>query len=462
MSLLVRTGDAFRGLLPGPISALLEHIERSQVGRRLTRGAFWSLVGLVTLRGLNMASMVFVARILGKIEFGEVGVIQSTMGMVQAFAGFGLGFAATKYVAEFRGSNPTKAGRIISFCNLSAAITGGLMALGFFLSAPWLAKHALAAPHLTGPLRVSSLLLFMATLTGTQYGILAGLEAFKSLARIGFLSGSASVPLIVGGAWLFGVDGAVWGMILATCVNWAMNHHSLKAEAVQRGVKISWDNCWQERAVLWDFGLPAILGGTMYSVAAWAASVMLVNRPGGYGEMGYYNAANQWFSALLFLPGVLGQAAVPVLSEQIGKKQLGRTRKILLYSVKLNIAFMAPMVLIGCLLSPWFMKFYGNDFEVAWGTLAVTLFTAGIVAIQAPPAQIVTASGRMWAGTITSLSYSIAFVAASAAFVNWGSLGIAVARGIAYCLYAFCSFKLAFFIIRTLENQAQEVNQPSV
>ncbi len=50
---------------------------------------------------------------LGKEEFGKLGIVQSTVGMFQVFAGFGLGLTATKYVAEFRDSDPAKTGRII-------------------------------------------------------------------------------------------------------------------------------------------------------------------------------------------------------------------------------------------------------------------------------------------------------------------------------------------------------------
>ncbi len=451
--LSARIGNVVEWLLPQAVRSQIGRIERSDIGRRLTRGSLWSLVGLLASRGLNMAAMILLARILGKIEFGEIGVVQTTLGMVQTLAGFGLGYAATKYVAEFRASDKNKAGRIIAFCNLSAVATGAFMAVVFFLLAPWLAVHALAAPNLSRPLQVSSLLLLVTTVAGTQTGILAGFEAFKPIARMSFVSGSLSLPLIAGGGWFFGVEGAVWGMILGNVLNWLLNHHNLRRAAIRSGIFISRNGCWQERRILWHFGLPAILGGTLSSVAAWVCSVMLVNRPGGYAEMGYYNAANQWFSALLFLPGVLGQAAIPVLSEQIGRRDLMRTRKILLYSVKVNLSLIVPLVLLGSLLSPWIMGFYGKDFGGAWATLVLALLTAGIVAFQAPAGQIMTASGRMWTATIISLSYSTVFVIATVGLVRWGSLGVAGARGIAYCIYALWSFKLAFSVIGKPEKE---------
>lgn len=425
-----------KGQLPSPIRSLVERIEASQLGKRLAHGAFWSLVGTLVYRGLNMAAMILLARILGKVEFGEVGVIQSTMGMVQTLAGFGLGWAATKYVAEFRKSDPARAGRIISFSNLVATGTGGVMALLFYGFAPWLAQHSLAAPHLARPLQVSSLVLFVGTLAGTQNGILAGFEAFRSIARISLISGIVSVPLIVGGAMLLGVEGAVWGMIAANAVNWILNYQNLRRAVAEAGIQLSRKGCWKERRLLWNCSLPTILGGTAYNIATWIGSVMLVNRPGGYGEMGSYNAANQWFAALLFLPGVLGQAAIPVLSEQIGKNDFDRARKILTYSLKMNAAIILPVLILGSLCSPWIMSLYGKGFDTAWATLVLTLIAASLAAMQAPPGQILFASGNMWLCSIMNFGWSLAFVLLAYLFVSTGSLGLALSRSLAYVIYS--------------------------
>ena len=291
-------------LAPAPIEHILERIKSSPTGERLARGTFWTFTGTLFSRGLNMAAMILVARLLGKSEFGELGIIQSTVMMFQTLAGFGLGWAATKYVAEFRNSDPSKAGKIIGFSILTAAGTGGILAILFFVAAPWLAEHTLAAPDLTRPLQISSLILFVSTLAGTQTGVLAGFEAFNSIAKIGFINGVLSIPLIVGGAILWGVEGAVWGMIVSFAANWLLNRHNLKKAAALSGIKISWATCLQVKKILWDFNLPAVLGGTLFQVGNWAGGAILVNQPGGYGEMGFYSAANQWFSALLFLPGV--------------------------------------------------------------------------------------------------------------------------------------------------------------
>lgn len=439
--------------MPSPLKVFLDRLESSPIGQRLARGAFWTIIGTVVARGLNMAAMVLVARMLGKNEFGEIGIIQSTMAMFQTLAGFGLGWAATKYVAEYRNTDPARAGRVVAFSNLTAAGTGGIMALAFFAAAPWLAEHTLAAPQLGKALQISSLVLFLSTLAGTQNGTLAGFEAFQSIARISLFTGVLGIISIVGGAWFMGVEGAVWGMAASCAANWLLNLKNLRTETRRVAMHIPWRGCWQERQILWKYSIPAILGSIIYNLANWISATLLVNRPDGFGEMGYYNAANQWFSALLFLPGVLGQACIPVLSERLGSGDLDRTKKILLYSCRLNAALIMPIVIFGAITSPWIMGLYGGDFIAAWATLAVTFLAAGITALQAPATQVITASGRMWMGFVMNLSWALIFLTTTVMMIQWGSLGLATARSIAYCVYAGWSLKFAYALLQERSSQ---------
>ena len=108
---------------PSFFRPMFSRIENSPIGLRLARGVFWSMAGAVISRGLMLAASVLVARMLGKMGFGELGMIRSTVGMFGIFAGFGLGLTATKHVAEFRSSDPERAGRIISLSWLVAMVT---------------------------------------------------------------------------------------------------------------------------------------------------------------------------------------------------------------------------------------------------------------------------------------------------------------------------------------------------
>jgi O-antigen/teichoic acid export membrane protein len=208
---------------PPFLRSAFSRVENSPVGYRLAKGMFWSVAGAVISRGLMLVATVLVARMLGKKGYGELGMIQSTVGMFGVFAGFGLGLTATKHVAEFCRSDPDRAGRIIGLSELVAIVTGGLMALGLFIFAPWLAEHTINAPQLAGVLRISSLILFINALIGAQTGALSGFEAFKTIAYVNLFVGLISFPILVFGTWFGGLTGAVWALAINLGVNWLLN-----------------------------------------------------------------------------------------------------------------------------------------------------------------------------------------------------------------------------------------------
>ena len=75
---------------PSTLRPTLDRIEASEIGSRFAKGTIWSMAGAVISRGLMLIASIFVARMLGKTGFGELGMIQSTVGMFGVFAGFGL------------------------------------------------------------------------------------------------------------------------------------------------------------------------------------------------------------------------------------------------------------------------------------------------------------------------------------------------------------------------------------
>lgn len=79
--------------------------------------------------------------------------------MFGVIAGFGLGTTATKYVAQLRISDPSRAGRIIGLSIQIALFTGFSMAIVLFFGANWLAVGSLNAPHLDRLLKIASLTL---------------------------------------------------------------------------------------------------------------------------------------------------------------------------------------------------------------------------------------------------------------------------------------------------------------
>ncbi|MDR4503337.1 MAG: oligosaccharide flippase family protein [Candidatus Scalindua sp.] len=433
---------------PSVVHPFLNRIKASDVGSRLARGVFWSMAGAVISRGLMLAASVLVARMLGKTGYGELGMIQSTVGMFGVFAGFGLGLTATKHVAEFFRSDPERAGRIIGLSGLVAMVTGGLMAMGLFVFAPWLAEHTINAPHLAGVLRIGAVILFISALNGAQTGALSGFEAFKTIAYVNLFVGLISFPILVCGAYFGGLTGAVWALAINLGFNWLFNHLALRKEAHRYRVLFTFRKCSRELSILWRFSLPAVLSGTMVGPVFWICKSMLANQQDGYSELGVYAAAEHWQALVYFASGIIAQAAFPVLSQLYGDGQRQLFKKTLLTQIYLNGAIVLSGAVVISILSKPIMTTYGPEFS--GNTLVLITVMLGCIPMQlAGIVGVVNKCvGNIWWGVLLNALWATAILLATSALVRYGALGLAWAFFIAYCfhfatttIYVLCVFR---------------------
>jgi len=422
---------------PSFFRPLFNRIEKSPLASRLATGVFWSMAGAVISRGLMLMASILVARMLGREVYGEFGMIQSTVNMFVVFAGFGLGLTATKHVAEFRQSDPERAGRIMALSGLFTLVAGTLVTVAVFIFAPWLATKTINAPHLAPLLRIGAFILLINGLNGAQTGALAGFEAFKTIAKVNLGVGLASFPLLVGGAYWGGLHGAVWALLLNMAVNWLLNHLALRKEAVRFGVPFAFRGCTCEWPILWKFSLPAALGGFMVSPVLWGCNALLVNQPGGYGQMGIFDAANQWRMAVLFIPSMVGKIALPMLSNLNGLDDQVRYWKMLKYNIILNGGVGLAIALPIALLAPWIMQSYGEGFEEGCWVLVCLVFSAALIAINSVVGQAIASKSKMWVGLLLNLLWGITMVGIAYMFIQkgLGALGLALAYLIAYALH---------------------------
>src|SRR5262245_26613534 len=114
--------------LPRTLQQAVDQTSAPSVAARVVRGSLWSLAGALLSRVLALVSAMLVARLLGKSIYGELGLIQSTIGMFGTLAAFGMGATATKYIAEFRNKDPQRAGRIIALSSAVSWSTGIILA----------------------------------------------------------------------------------------------------------------------------------------------------------------------------------------------------------------------------------------------------------------------------------------------------------------------------------------------
>lgn len=414
----------------------------SSLASRFARGASWSLAGMVAAQGLAVIASIVTARLLGKVGFGEFGMVTGTVGAFGILAGLGLGVTATKYIAEHRTSDPLRAGQILGLTTKVAAISGGAVSLTLFGLAPWLAARTLNAPHLADELRIGCILLFLYALDGMQTGALAGLEAFKAIARVSLVRGILSFPVVIAGVWFFGLAGAVAATVLVGAAGWWLSQVALRRECASAGILISYRGTpRRDWPILWRFSLPALLSAVMVAPAMWLANAIVANHPGGYGELGLFNAANQWRTALMFLPIVLLRVALPLMASSVDTPRSDDFGKTLLLTQSLAITIVLPAGALLMFLSDSIMGLYGKEFTHGAPVLIGVVCSIMISSVGSGTGSAIEARGKMWRGLVLNLSWGAVLLAVVWSLAGtWGAGALAFGSAVAYLVLSLWGF----------------------
>jgi O-antigen/teichoic acid export membrane protein len=397
------------------------------LGRRFAAGATWSLVGMGAAQGLAVIASVVTARLLGSVGFGEFGMVTGTVGAFGMLAGLGLGLTATKYIAEHRATDPARAGQILGLISRVAAFSGGAVALILFCISGWLAARTLNAPQLADDLRIGCVLLFLNALDGMQTGALAGLESFKSIARVSLIRGILSFPMIVLGVWFYGVTGAVTATVLVGAAGWWLSQEALRSECAKAGVLITYRGTRRDLPILWRFSLPAFLSALMVAPVMWLANAVVAHQPTGYAELGLFNAANQWRTALMLLPLVLIRVALPLMASSIDAQRADDFGKTLLLTQSLTVAIVLPAGAFLMFLSDPIMALYGREFSHAAPVMIGVVCSIMISSIGSAAGAAIEARGKMWRGLLLNLSWGVVLLA-----VVWFTADTGGARSLAF------------------------------
>ncbi|MFH1612138.1 MAG: oligosaccharide flippase family protein [bacterium] len=435
-------------LFPKQIQTLINRIKISSIGYRFASGMFWNLIGMLVSRGAILISMIFIARLLKKEIFGQLAIVQSTIATFQIFAEFGMGLTTAKYVAEFKTTSLEKTGRIILLSNIVVLIISFILSTILFLLSPFLAAKILVAPHLKTALQISAFLFLLISWNAVQTGILVGLEAFRSITNVNLLGGICSFFLLIICTYFGKLNGAVLGLALSAGFNALLNYIFLQKEIKKNNISFLSPIIKEDWKILINFSLPVVLTGLMITLANWTCNTILINKV-GYAELGIFNAANQWFLVLIFLPRVVSQVTLPILSDYIGKKNKVDASKLFSLSVKINAIISIFLVLILSFLSPMIMSCYGEGFSNSWPVLIVVLFTSALVAIHSPCADLITASGSLWSGLVINLGWSLIFIGLTIFLIKFGGMGLVTSRFIAYFIHTI----LLFLFIKKIFNQ---------
>ncbi|MDN3691664.1 oligosaccharide flippase family protein [Chryseobacterium tructae] len=234
---------------------------KSDLNKRIFSHSFWILSGNILSKAILLVATILMAKYLNKHEYGQFGIIKSTILMFAMFAGMELGITATKYISQYKVTNPSKVEKIVGLSNFFAITISIIISIIVFVFAKEIAKQ-INAPALFPEIRISSFILFFSSLNGIQNGILAGLEKFKVISINSAIAGVISSVFMI----VASVYGDLELITIAFGSNFVilflLNFISLKTNFFSEyNIQIFSKRNFDEVHVLWKFSLPAILAG---------------------------------------------------------------------------------------------------------------------------------------------------------------------------------------------------------
>src|SRR5262249_48432997 len=156
----------------------------------------------------------------------------------------GLGVAATKYVSQYRHSDPARAGRVIVLSSMVAMCASLAFAVALLVFAPTLSMKSFHTPSLASGLRWMAIYVFFTVASWYQTGALAGLEAFQQMAHLSAACGFVGLLMTGLLATLWHVTGAVVAFGSAALLLWTLQAWALRTELQRAGIPISYRGAW--------------------------------------------------------------------------------------------------------------------------------------------------------------------------------------------------------------------------
>lgn len=435
------------------IFALKAKVNKSEVGKKIVHGVFWTFLGTVVFRALIFLSSIVIARMLKKEGFGEMGMIRSTIDMFIVFSIFGLGITTTKFIAEFRDTDKQKAGRIARMAMHMAILMGLIISVSLFFSANPLAEHSLENAHLGTGLRYGSWAILFYAINGVQTGILAGLESFKKIAKVNLMAGVINLPVSIGLTYLMGVNGAILSLTINALLIAVLSWVEIRKETKKFGINVNEKGYRKELKVLYTFSLPAVLSGILVLPVNWYCNVLLAKEPTGYAYLGVYNAALSISLIISVVNTTLGQALLPQVIRNFKQRnaKLEAINNFVPWGIGIFLSL--PFILVPEMAGIAF----GKDFTSGNlnGTVVIVMIGTIVIAHRQGIARNFAAGSFMWWSMLSNGIWGLLAIFYMVGIKQGGSEGRAGAYAFAYFIstVAFIPFYIkkqladAYFLI---------------
>ena len=393
--------------------------------RQILSGTAWSAGGTLAGRLFGFIGTIIGARLLGVAGFGAFSFVQSTVSVVTAYAGMGVGTTATRFVAA-QGDN-LSAARSVSLKLIGfGVIAAALAAIAVGAAAPWIAGNLLHRPELSGAVRAASLLVLAGVAWESIQGTLSGYREFARIALCTAVAGIAGLIAIVLLTPALKLPGFILAQAIASLAAIAVGLVVLARRWRAAGAGTPADG--ERLGVMLRFGAVFLASNAILAPVMWLVAWRLSQLPNGLEGLGYWGAAHQLKNIVALLPGLVSQVALPLLAFHSSGNGRTEFRQTLRSSVLISGVAVLPLGILLMLLSSPLLSLFGADFRGGTG-LAQAVIAGSVCHLFAMPIVHALTIGNVnltamvnliWAGVIlAAVWYLLPTYGALAAGLGW-------------------------------------------
>lgn len=384
-----------------------------------------ALSGSSVMQLATLACALIIANNFGPLGLSKFGIVQTTITTIASVLPFGLGYTAINYMNKSRSDDFGL--QVASFAYQTCLIVSLISALLLlFLAAPF-SRQFFSDGSLSIYVFFAAIGLPFAAISFIQYALLNGFEAYADMACSAFISAAATVGLVLAGAWLGGLTGAIYGFLLTLIVRAALLQWSLGRYCkIER--RLPSPEVWRK---IKHFAIPAGLAGLSLTPSTWYANSLLIKHE-GLEAQGVMMAALTVRMAISFIPQQLSTVLLPQYIQAEGEPARQHVLRMVRYVGLLAGSTLALCVITFLMRDPLIGSF-GNGFHADPVIFGLLLLSALIEAMALPLSYFYARREQMWRYLLTfTYPKDLTLIIASIILVPQnGAMGLAQAYLIA-------------------------------
>lgn len=329
-------------------------------------GAFILFIGRVLSDLVAAVGSILVARFLGSINYGIVGIAMVPISMIGLFSNWGVRSAMVKFLAQYRSQGREEEAKgilltgILTMCSI-----GFLLFLTALISAPYLATQVFHNPELTPLIKIASLTLLANPMLMSSQASFIGFERMeyysltiflKSLTRALF----APILVFLGYGALGAILGQNLSLLLTSMIALLAVYISLWRNIRGSGVSL---NFFGNFKIMLRYGYPLFISTLLSGALSQIYNFLMVLYCSEF-MIGNYLAASKSTVVITFLTVPISTVLFPAFSQLDYQREKSALKIVFQNSVKYTALVTLPVVAALIVLSkPLVHTLFGEGYE---------------------------------------------------------------------------------------------------